>query len=317
MHSSRGRYEPIKDLNVARTKILQHLTISLLLLLPFVSCDRCIYEDLSACPQGMEFAFVSRTPCNDKLSLDRMTGLMLQIYDEKGLLVKEYEQKDLRITPDFKFAIPFATPGTYTFAFWGMEGWQPYKRASGASCGLAHDVSVISETLPSLFYGSLSSHKIIDRSNMGTIIEFFEINMLPYTHNFNIEVSGLSGTKNYTVIIESNNAAYDYKGQSLKIPISYLRKAKSLDGSIKVSMNTLRQERDGNTVIKVKDTLSGKELLSIPLEALIRGIEAQSGRVIRLECVQDLDIKLEILTHESIKVTLNQWNFVYRTVILR
>lgn len=309
-------YNHVNAPSVQSTKPLYVISL-ILSLLSLASCDSSIYDDLSSCPQGMEFSFASQTPCKDKLSLDRMTGLMLQIYDEKGVLVKAYDKNNMRVTPDFKLAIPFATPGTYTFTFWGMEAWQPYKRSSGISCGLTPSVSIVSQPLPALFYGSLRSHKIVDRSRMGTVIESFEINMLPYTHNFDIEVSGLLKEKDYTIMIESDNATYDHNGESLKTPVSYIRSRKSIDGSIKVSMNTLRQARNGGTKIRVKESLSDRELLNVSLNSILSSIERQTGAKINPDCMQDFNLKLDILTHESIRITLNQWNIVYRSEILR
>lgn len=296
-------------------KIRLLLTVSISWL-SLVACDRSIYDDLSHCPQGMEFSFVSQTPCMDVLPLDRMTGLMLQIYDERGILVKEYDEKSIRITPDFKFSIPFAIPGRYTFSFWGMESRQTYTKGLLFSCGLPPLTSVVSEALPALFYGSIQSHKIVDRSDMGTVIESFEINMLPYTHNFNIEVMGLLDQKDYTVVIESNNATYDRYGKSLKTPVSYVRESKSIGGKINVSMNTLRQERIGISTIHIKNSLTGQNLLSVSLDSILHLIESQSGEKVNLDCIQDLNLKLEVITHQTIRVTLNEWNLVYRTVIL-
>lgn len=305
----------IADPNVKYIKTLLYLTSGLSLLL-LLSCCRMIPDDLSSCPQGMEFAFSSRTECGTTLPLDRMKMVMIQVYDSRGELVSEYTQKDVAISSGYKLFIPFSKPGVYTFSFWGMEKERYYSRTQGASCALKKELIPVKALLPALYYGSLKEYVITDRSDKGTQIDLIEINMLPYTYNFNIEVTGLLNDTEHTLEIADRNGAYDYLGKMLEVPVVYIREKRSEDGRINVSLNTLKLKRNGATLIRIKQNESGKTLLEIPLEEILLGIEKANGIKINPECLYDFNLKLEILTHQSIRVTVNQWNFVYRTVIL-
>ncbi|MDO4770332.1 MAG: FimB/Mfa2 family fimbrial subunit [Porphyromonas sp.] len=265
----------------------------------------------------MDFKFVSKTPCGDVLSLDGMRDLLVQVYDTKGNLVAKFDQKGINITPDYRITLPFSRPGTYTFAFWGMTAGAPYAKTDEASCAFIKADSPITTDLSSLFYGVLKDHKVIDRSDLGTLIDLFSINMLPYTYRFSMEVAGLLAQKKYVVELSDDNGAYDFYGKSIGVPVIYTRSAESYDGRIQVSLNTLKLIRDGKTMIHIREMDTGRELMKIRLEDILRGIEKQNGVTINLECVYDLNLKLQILTHQSIMVSLNQWNFIYRGVILR
>ena len=96
-----------------------------LICLPW-GCD-AVYDNLSACPQGVNFHFYRQTPC-EQFPHYPMTIAQVRVFafDEKGILADVFS--DPRFSPRADSFLPavFKKPGKYTFVAWGAGDFSDY-----------------------------------------------------------------------------------------------------------------------------------------------------------------------------------------------
>lgn len=307
---------------------MKHLrTLSFLLIsLFFAACDCCIYDNLKNCPQGIAFRFASETPCGDVLKLDELKQLHVQVYNSKGRFVQQYDEKDITVTSDYVLSIPFYAPGdSYHFVFWGMQNDKAYILSQNQlELNLkfrAENNTVTTTHLPALFYGAIHGHKIIDRRDLGTQIDTLAVNMLPYSYPLTLNVQGLEPNKKYTVEISDNNIRFDWNGRVLDKPVTYMCQASNVGDMKTVTLDVMRLVRPSNAVVRIKEQATGKVVYTMPMEKILQEMERLHHVSIHPDCLKSLRIDLKVKlepdgTYAGVSVRINQWNLVFREVIL-
>lgn len=290
---------------------------SVIVTLLLSSCCK-VYDDLSSCPQGLVLRLNSVTPCGAELCLKDMKNVEIQIYDQSKSLVATYHESDLKITERNEVKVPFHKAGTYTVAVWGIENMNDYARSNVASMAYKRSKDVQLGSLSKLYYGNAKDYKITDPALSGSQIDTLDVNILPYNYEIYFSLWGLQKNSEYSIEISDNHAAYDFFGRVKPTPIRYKRQAyENPDESYKARFETLRLIRNGATNIQLKDK-EGKVFFEASLEELLKTIERANRVSINLDCLHRLDISLRPTddTFTVFSVRINQWNAVFRRVVL-
>ncbi len=300
------------------------LCLGALLLSALTACQ-FVYDDLRSCPQGVALRFTSTTPCGDELSPAEASHLRVQVYDEKGSLVTEFDHNQVTLTEKYTLFVPFSTPGRFHFTVWGTQDPAAYAfgKEANASLRLRRERMPVNRQLPRLFFGHIANHEVIDRSATGTKIDTLTVNMQPYSYDIHLSVAGnmLDPRHPYAVKLTDNNAAYDHAGNIIDTPVEYTRPLQHQTDAFEAHFNTLKLQRRGEARLHILNN-EEKVLFSAPLAKLIDEIERANGTTLNLDCVHTLHIKLTIdKEHPAdpymrVSITINGWNAVWRKVIL-
>ncbi len=294
----------------------------------FAACNCAVYDSLKDCPQGVAFRFASKTPCGDVLKLDKLKQLHVQVYNSKGEFVQQFDEKDITVTPDYVLTIPFYAPGDkYSFVFWGMQNDKAYKLNRKYleldTKFRAEDNTLMAIQLPALFYGAFHNYLNIDKSELGTQIDTLAVNMLPYSYPLNMRIQGLDPNKQYTVEIADTNIRFDWNGQVVDKPVTYVCDANKKGELQVVTLDVMRLVRPTNAIIRIKEKTTGQVVYTLPMEQALQDIEKDTHQEIKPDCVHRIDIDLTLKpdpenkdTYMAIAGRILNWNMVFREIIL-
>lgn len=257
----------------------------LLLSWSFVSCDKCIYEDLSTCPLRVQLRYDYNMQYVDRWHREA-EDVHLYVFDEAGRFVSEminaaapYEEKQT-------FELQLA-PGNYTImALCGHRMGTLYKESKlqvGTSTmkdllveiSRAEDKRITAE-LPPLLYGVSKEVKI-----QGDGSRLIVVPMAKWTNSIRLVMQDLSeGGKsnikleNYDFRITAPNGRYDGAGEVLTDDVLtytpyYAEQLKGTMGGIAVELNTLRLLTNQKQRLIITERTTGEELLNVDLLSLL------------------------------------------------
>ena len=256
----------------------------LLLSWSFVSCDKCIYEDLSTCPLRVQLRYDYNMQYVDRWHREA-EDVHLYIFDEAGRFVSEmidaaapYEEKQT-------FELQLA-PGNYTImALCGHRMGTLYKESKlqvGTSTmkdllvqiSRAEDKRIDAE-LPPLLYGVSKEVKI-----QGDGSRLIVVPMAKWTNSIrlvmqDISEGGKSNIKleNYDFRITAPNGRYNGAGEVLTDDVltytPYYAEQLKGTGGIAVELNTLRLLTNQKQRLIITERATGKELLNVDLLSLL------------------------------------------------
>ena len=257
----------------------------LLLSWSFVSCDKCIYEDLSTCPLRVQLRYDYNMQYVDRWHREA-EDVHLYVFDEAGRFVSEminaatpYEEKQT-------FELQLA-PGNYTImALCGHRMGTLYKESKlqvGTSTmkdllveiSRAEDKRITAE-LPPLLYGVSKEVKV-----QGDGSRLIVVPMAKWTNSIRLVMQDLSeGGKsnikleNYDFRITAPNGRYNGAGEVLTDDVLtytpyYAEQLKGTTGGIAVELNTLRLLTKQKQRLIITERTTGEELLNIDLLSLL------------------------------------------------
>lgn len=257
----------------------------LLLSWSFVSCDKCIYEDLSTCPLRVQLRYDYNMEYVDRWHREA-EDVHLYVFDEAGRFVSEmidaaapYEEKQT-------FELQLA-PGNYTImALCGHRMGTLYKESKlqvGTSTmkdllvqiSRAEDKRIDAE-LPPLLYGVSKEVKI-----QGDGSRLIVVPMAKWTNSIRLVMQDLSeGGKsnikleNYDFRITAPNGRYNGAGEVLNDDVLtytpyYAEQLKGTTGGIAVELNTLRLLTKQKQRLIITERTTGEELLNVDLLSLL------------------------------------------------
>ncbi|WP_311566743.1 FimB/Mfa2 family fimbrial subunit [Porphyromonas uenonis] len=268
---------------LSRSRLL-YIGVMLLLSWSFVSCDKCIYEDLSSCPLRVQLRYDYNMQYVDRWHREA-EDVHLYVFDEAGRFVSEmidaaapYEEKqtfELRLDP-----------GNYTImALCGHRMGTLYKESKlqvGTSTmqdllveiSRAEDKRIATE-LPPLLYGVSKEVKI-----QGDGSRLIVVPMAKWTNSIRLVMQDLSeGGKsnikldNYDFRITAPNGRYNGAGEVLTDDVltytPYYAEQLKGTGGIAVELNTLRLLTNQKQRLIITERATGKELLNVDLLSLL------------------------------------------------
>lgn len=256
----------------------------LLLSWSFVSCDKCIYEDLSSCPLRVQLRYDYNMQYVDRWHREA-EDVHLYVFDEAGRFVSEminaaapYEEKQT-------FELQLA-PGNYTImALCGHRMGTLYKESKlqvGTSTmqdllveiSRAEDKRIATE-LPPLLYGVSKDVKI-----QGDGSRLIVVPMAKWTNSIRLVMQDLSeGGKsnikidNYDFRITAPNGRYNGAGEVLTDDVltyaPYYAEQLKGSGGIAVELNILRLLTNQDQRLIITERATGEELLNVNLLSLL------------------------------------------------
>ena len=85
-----------------------------------IGCDSAIFDNLSGCPQGVNFQFYSRTSCEQFPNYPSdIRQVRVFAFDEQDVLVGEFSDKKAVFSADYSLPATLRHTGKLTFVAWG------------------------------------------------------------------------------------------------------------------------------------------------------------------------------------------------------
>lgn len=256
----------------------------LLLSWSFVSCDKCIYEDLSTCPLRVQLRYDYNMQYVDRWHREA-EDVHLYVFDEAGRFVSEMVNAATPYEEKQTFELQLA-PGNYTImALCGHRMGTLYKESKlqvGTSTmkdllvqiSRAEDKRIDAE-LPPLLYGVSKEVKI-----QGDGSRLIVVPMAKWTNSIrlvmqDISEGGKSNIKleNYDFRITAPNGRYNGAGEVLTDDVltytPYYAEQLKGTGGIAVELNTLRLLTNQKQRLIITERATGEELLNVDLLSLL------------------------------------------------
>ena len=311
--------------------------LAVLLLMIFPSgCDKMIYDNLSECPQGVNFAFYTQTPCESGPSYPKaIKQVRVFAFDENEVLAEEYAATDVALSADYLLKTPFYKVGKFTFVAWGGEDLSTYdfsQFTKGTTTKQQMFLSmkkqagkVSTHPLP-LYYGASPEPLVItDRTNLGSIFDLVSFNKQELTNRIRFTIHGLSKEDTYSVVITDDNGNYDFNADYAPDSRFDYTSPVHRDGDmLKADFTVMKLAEGRDTRFTLTSTTTGKVIYSVDLVDDIIMYRGDSGEPpYRLECNHDFNIIIVFkpnpesqTTYMLTSIIVNDWNVVKRPVIL-
>ena len=256
----------------------------LLLSWSFVSCDKCIYEDLSTCPLRVQLRYDYNMQYVDRWHREAQ-DVHLYIFDKTGHLVSEMTDAAAPYAEGQTFELQLA-PGDYSIvALCGHRMgtlYQESKLQVGTSTmqdlliqlSRAEDKRIAAE-LPPLLYGISKEVQVLGDGSRLIVVP-----MAKWTNSIRLVMQDLSeGGKsnikieNYDFKITAPNGRYNGAGEVLTDDVltytPYYAEQVKGTGGIAVELNTLRLLTNQKQRLIITECATGNTLLNVDLLSLL------------------------------------------------
>ena len=99
-----------------RIRSVHPVTFIMLLACCLIGCDSAVFDNLSDCPQGVNFHFYSQTPCEQFPNYPSdIRQVRVFAFDEKDVLVSEFSDKKAVLSADYSLPVTLRHTGKLTF----------------------------------------------------------------------------------------------------------------------------------------------------------------------------------------------------------
>lgn len=110
-----------------RIRSVHPVTFIMLLACCLIGCDSAVFDNLSDCPQGVNFHFYSQTPCEQFPNYPSdIRQVRVFAFDEKDVLVSEFSDKKAVLSADYSLPVTLRHTGKLTFVAWGGRDLEAY-----------------------------------------------------------------------------------------------------------------------------------------------------------------------------------------------
>lgn len=319
-------------------KIVAGALSALVSLVALSGCHRCVYEDLSHCPQGVDFAFDVQTPCDAApVYPEEVREARVFAFDETGTLLRVMEMKDLKLARDFTVRTDFYRIGKSDFLAWAgsdlsrldFSTFEPGKtKRDDILVSLKRQVDSYTGAIPPIYIGKPVDGALTqeDRSRYGTLYDKVTIHLTQLTNRLRITLKGLDPEHKYSVRVEDDNSRYTLPGDFAKDSrFSYLPEdLKQAERTVTATIDVMRLAKGRHALLIVTDETDHKEIMRKNLieELLLAPAPNASERAYSLDCDHTFDIVIDFKldldrgTYVAVRAIINQWNLVFRDVIL-
>ncbi|WP_262055050.1 FimB/Mfa2 family fimbrial subunit [Parabacteroides distasonis] len=108
-----------------RIRSVHPVTFIMLLACCLIGCDSAVFDNLSDCPQGVNFHFYSQTPCEQFPNYPSdIRQVRVFAFDEKDVLVSEFSDKKAVLSADYSLPVTLRHTGKLTFVAWEAVTWR-------------------------------------------------------------------------------------------------------------------------------------------------------------------------------------------------
>ena len=317
---------------------LTYFLASLAGILLLTSCHPCVYDDLSDCPQGTDFAFRVQTLCDvAPVYPPEIEQLRLFAFDEAGKLVREISVSDITLSEDFLLHTDYYRVGKSDFVAWAGSDLSLLDFGSftpGTTTkeqmivALKRQAESFAGLIPPIYVGCPDKGPLIqeDRSALGTIYDRVDIHLEQITNRLRINLTGLDPKHKYSVRVEDDNSKYLIDGTfAPDSRFSYLPEDLAMqERTVTATIDIMRLAKGRDAFLIVTDETDGREIMRKNLveDLLLAKTPDASTRPYSLECDHlfdiriDFDLDLEKGTYVAVHAIINQWNIVFRDEIL-
>lgn len=305
------------------------------LLCYITGCDSVLYDDLSDCPQGVNFGFYSQTPCESgKKYPAEISQVRVFVFDENNVMVEEFAMSDIKISADFWIQTSFNRVGTFTFVAWGgtdlsTYDFTPFKKGETKKnelfVAMQRQSDKFNDTLSPIYWGEAPPLTIEDRTNMGSVFDWVTFNMQVLTNRINITIHGLSENDNYSVTITDDNGVYDFNGDfAYDTRFDYITSVRRDGKMIKANFTVMKLGEKRNPRLTITNLSTGKVVYEVNMVDDLIMYRGDSGEPpYKLECDHDFNIIIVFNgnpetpeTYILMNVKVNDWNVITRPVVL-
>ena len=301
-----------------------------------IGCDSAIFDNLSGCPQGVNFHFYSQTPCGQFPNYPSdIRQVRVFAFDEQDVLVGEFSDKKAVLSADYSLPATLRHTGKLTFVAWGGSDLEAYDFSDfreGVTTRQEMQVSLRLKngrisSAPGPLYVGLASISLENRKNMGSVYERVAFNMQELTYRVHFTISSIGSPfpidEEFVIRIEDDNGVYDFNGRiALCERFEYATEAvRDAEGALKADFTLMKLEEGRNAFVSLIDKTTGEILYTANLVDDILMFRGDAGEPpYSLECDHDfpitLKLKYEKETWMLIQATVLDWNVVSRPIEL-
>lgn len=319
-----------------KISLISFLGVATALLLS--SCHPCVYEDLSDCPQGVDFSFFVQSPCATESSYpSEVRQVRLFAFDEQGRLVREIPVPELKLSKDFLLRTDYFRIGKSDFIVWAGSDLSLLDFSSFTPGTTTKEQMIVSlkrqaesfaGLIPPIYIGRPDKGLLIqeDRSSLGTFYDRVDIRLDRITNRLRITLTGLDPEHTYAVQVEDDNGKYHIDGTfAPDSRISYLPEDLAMqERTVTATIDVMRLAKGRHALLIVTDTTDGKVILRKNLvdDLLLSEDGNAAGRLYSLECDHVFDITIDFKldldkgTYVAVRAIINKWIIVFRDVTL-
>ncbi|WP_075555578.1 FimB/Mfa2 family fimbrial subunit [Parabacteroides timonensis] len=319
-----------------RIRSVHPVTFIMLLACCLIGCDSAVFDDLSGCPQGVNFHFYSQTPCEqfpDYPSDIRQVRIFA--FDEKDVLVGEFSDKKAVLSADYSLPVTLRYMGKLTFVAWGGYDLEAYDFSSfkdGVTTKQEMWVALRLKdrrisSMPGPLYVGLASLSLENWDDMGSVYERVSFNMRELTYRVHFTIRSIPDLfpmdEDFIIKIEDDNGVYDFNGQiAFCERFEYVAEARrDAEGGVKADFTLMKLEEGRNALVSLVNKTTGETLYTAKLVDDIIMFRGDSGEPpYSLECEHDFPITLKLKYEKStwtlVQATVLDWNVVSRPVEL-
>ena len=317
---------------------LTYFLASLAGMLLLSGCHPCVYEDLSDCPQGVDFGFYVQSPCAEEPSYpSEIRQARLFAFDEQGRLVREIPVPELKLSKDFLLRTDYYRVGKSDFVAWAggdlslldFGSFTPGTTTKEQMIvALKRQAESFAGLIPPIYVGRPDKGTLTqeDRSALGTFYDRVDIHLEQITNRLRITLTGLDPEHKYSVRVEDSNSKYHIDGTfAPDTRFSYLPEDLAMEGrTVTATIDVMRLATGRGALLIVTDETDGREIMRKNLveDLLLARTPDAAARPYSLECDHlfdiriDFDLDLDKDTYVAVRATINKWNIVFRDVIL-
>lgn len=295
-----------------KTNIHNNILSALLALgtMAMSGCDSLIYDDNSACPQGVYVNLYSQTPCAEERSYPTVENLKVFAFDKDGILVAEQSLAKAQLSADMELYFPLPE-GYYSFVSWtGLDKdvfqLPAYKigQTTKSSLMLALKQTggkVVAQPQPGyqVYTGQSDVVHLPSAITHGSTFKRTEINLLEQTNRIKVSLVGMGQPERYEIQISSANAQMNIDGTIVPVQpeLHYpsVSEASAKDSLLTAQFNTLKLQTGHKNKLVVYDKEEQKPIF---VADLIGSILLGSGdgfyTNIDMDCTHDYNVKLYV-----------------------
>jgi hypothetical protein len=284
-------------------------------------CTGCgIWEDMDDCPQGIDIAFYSKTPCAIQRSYPAdISDLRLYLFDERGVLAGVNTAPEVRLASDYTYTVE-AKNGLYTVVAWAGVNAETFDMATPRVGITTKDDVLFSlrniegRALPydghRVYYGESEAVSLPDPAIYGSVFKEVSVNMSELTNRITVEVEGLPSPDDYEVTIETRMGAVCFGGgEKSGNQIDYMPVVHPASDVLAASFTVMELTTGFGTSLVVCHKASGKELYRGDL----LGTLLLKNPNVNLACDHDFTIrfttedKCDCGTYTIMEIWVNDW----------
>lgn len=319
-----------------RIRSVHPVTFIMLLACCLIGCDSAVFDNLSGCPQGVNFQFYSQTPCEQFPNYPSdIRQVRVFAFDEQDVLVGEFSDKKAVLSADYSLPVTLRHTGRLTFVAWGGHDLEAYD-FSGFKEGVTTRQAMWAalrlkdrrvSSAPGPLYVGLASVSLENREDMGSVYDRVPFNMRELTYRVHFTIGSIPDPfpvdEKFVIRIEDDNGVYDFNGQvALCERFEYATEAtRDAEGVLKADFTLMKLEEGRNTLVSLVNKTTGEILYTANLVDDIIMFRGDSGKPpYSLECDHDFPITLKLKYEKStwtlVQATVLDWNVVSRPIEL-